>query len=151
MGEQMATKTLLFGCLICFPVALSAQLETAAQDAIRAVLDAQVKAWNKGDLPAFMEGYWQSPALTFFSGNNKTGGWQATLERYRSKYQGEKKEMGQLTFKDLTIEMLGADHALVKGRFVLRLRDDSPTGLFTLIMRKLPVAGWRIIHDHTSG
>jgi ketosteroid isomerase-like protein len=143
-------KRLLFGCLLCCPAALCAQEATTSQNAIRQVLDAQVKAWNKGDLPGFMEGYWQSPELTFFSGNNKTAGWQATLERYRNKYQGEKKEMGQLAFQDLTIEMLGADHALVKGRFLLRLGDESPTGIFTLIMRKLPAA-WRIIHDHTSG
>ena len=31
----------------------------------------------------------------------------------------------------------------------LRLEKESPTGIFTLILRKLP-AGWRIIHDHTS-
>jgi beta-aspartyl-peptidase (threonine type) len=120
------------------------------KDAIRQVLDVQVKAWNKGDLPGFMEGYWQSPELSFFSGNSKTAGWQATLDRYRKKYQGEGKEMGQLAFKDLSIEMLGTDHALVRGRFELQMKDATPTGLFTLIVKKLP-AGWRIIHDHTSG
>src|SRR5262245_55256914 len=90
-----------------------------AKNVIRKVLDDQVKAWNQGDLPNFMKGYWQSPDLSFFSGNNKTAGWQATLERYRKKYQNEKKEMGQLAFKDLSIDVLGPDHALVTGRFEL--------------------------------
>ena len=120
------------------------------KDSVRKVLDAQVRAWNKGDLPGFMEGYWKSPDLSFFSGNNKTAGWQATLERYQKKYQGEKKEMGQLAFKDLSIELLGSDHALVKGRFQLQMKQEAPTGIFTLILKKVP-AGWRIIHDHTSG
>lgn len=123
--------------------------ENTDHKAIRKVLDDQVQAWNKGDLPGFMEGYWKSPDLSFYSGNTRTSGWEATLERYRKKYQGEKKEMGQLTFKEISIEMLGADHALVRGRFHLQLKSESFTGLFTLIIRR-QAAGWRIIHDHTS-
>lgn len=88
--------------------------------------------------------------LTFFSGNQRTAGWQPTLERYRKKYQADNKEMGRLSFKDLNIEMLGSEHAFVRGRFVLAMKNETPTGLFTLILKKLP-AGWRIIHDHTSG
>lgn len=136
--------------LACLAFSLCAGDGNNPGEAIRKVLDAQVKAWNKGDLPGFMEGYWNSPDLSFFSGNNKTSGWQATLERYRQKYQGEKKEMGKLSFTDLSIETLGANHALVKGRFHLKMKNESPTGLFTLILKRTP-AGWRILHDHTSG
>ena len=117
--------------------------------AIQRVLDDQAVAWNKGDLPGFMKGYLESEDLSFFSGNNKTKGWKATLERYQRKYQGEGKEMGKLSFKELTVELLGDDHALVRGRFHLQLKNEAPTGIFTLILRKTP-AGWRIVHDHTS-
>jgi beta-aspartyl-peptidase (threonine type) len=125
--------------------------QDAAQDkkAILAVLQAQDAAWNKGDLAGFMKGYWESDQLTFYSGNTKTSGWKATLERYQKKYQGEGKEMGKLAFEDLSVELLGADHALVRGRFLLQLKNGKATGLFTLILRRTP-AGWRIIHDHTS-
>ena len=126
-----------------------AQAADDAKKAIRKVLDDQVVAWNKGDLPGFMKGYLESDDLSFYSGNNKTKGWKATLERYQKKYQGEGKEMGKLSFKELSIELLGDDHALVRGRFHLELKKDAPTGIFTLILRKTP-AGWRIIHDHTS-
>ncbi len=119
------------------------------RQAIQKVLDDQVVAWNKGDLEGFMRGYWQSPELSFFSGANKTSGWQATLERYRKKYQGEGKEMGKLAFREISIDLLGADHALVKGRWQLTLKSEMPGGLFTLICRKVTV-GWRIVHDHTS-
>lgn len=121
----------------------------ADRTAIQRVLDDQAAAWNKGDLPGFMKGYLESDDLSFFSGNAKTKGWKATLERYQKKYQGDGKEMGKLTFDELSIEMLGNDHALVRGRFRLQLKSDNPTGIFTLVMRKTP-AGWRIIHDHTS-
>ena len=116
---------------------------------IERVLDDQAAAWNKGDLAGFMKGYLESDNLTFFSGNNKTKGWKATLERYQKKYQGEGKEMGKLTFNEISIEMLGSDHALVRGRFRLQLKSENPTGIFTLVMRKT-ATGWRIVHDHTS-
>lgn len=116
---------------------------------IQKVIEDQAAAWNKGDLKEFMKGYHESDDLTFFSGNNKTKGWKATLERYQKKYQGEGKEMGKLTFSELSIDLLGNDHALVTGRFRLQLKSENPTGIFTLIMRRTP-NGWRIIHDHTS-
>ena len=43
-----------------------------------------------------MKGYLESDELSFFSGDKKTKGWKATLERYQKKYQGEGKEMGKL-------------------------------------------------------
>ena len=117
--------------------------------AIQRLLDDQAAAWNKGDLLAFMKGYLESDDLSFFSGNAKTKGWKATLERYQKKYQGEGKEMGKLSFKEMSIELLGNDNALVRGRYHLKMKSGTPTGIFTLILRKTP-AGWRIIHDHTS-
>jgi beta-aspartyl-peptidase (threonine type) len=119
------------------------------ETAVRQVLDAQVAAWNRGDLDGFMAGYWSSPDLTFFSGPDRTSGWQATLERYRKRYKSEGKEMGHLTFRDVTVEVLGPDAALVRGGWRLELSQETPSGLFTLIVRRLP-EGWRIIHDHTS-
>lgn len=139
----------LVAVLYCLHSAVATGSGDKPDRAVAKVLDDQVVAWNKGDLEGFMAGYWQSPDLSFFSGNNKTKGWQATLDRYKKRYQGEGKEMGKLKFSELSVEMLGADHALVRGRWQLTLPKESPTGLFTLIMRKLP-AGWKIVHDHTS-
>src|SRR5262245_59856048 len=61
--------------------------ETLGKKAITKVLDDQVVAWNKGDLEGFMAGYWKSDDLTFFSGKDVTKGWDATLERYKKRYQ----------------------------------------------------------------
>jgi beta-aspartyl-peptidase (threonine type) len=117
--------------------------------AIRAVLDAQVAAWNAGKLEEFMVGYWRSPKLTFFSGGRKLEGWDATLERYRKNYQSEGKEMGKLQFLDLDVQAFG-NGAVVRGRYELTLSDGSkPTGLFTLVFRKFQ-NDWKIVHDHTS-
>ena len=125
--------------------------QSEPEDAIRVVMVSQVKAWNQHDLEGFMAGYWNSPELTFFSGATETHGWQATLDRYRKKYQAADKEMGKLEFHDLQVEMLGSDAAFVRGKFLLTLSNGKqPHGLFTLVFRRFP-EGWRIIHDHSSG
>jgi uncharacterized protein (TIGR02246 family) len=133
--------------------ALAAGLPAARADDeadVRAVLDAQVAAWNRGDLEGFMAGYWRSPELVFCSGATVTRGWEATLERYRKRYKSEGREMGRLRFEALEVERLGADSAFARGEYWLRMSDgQQPHGRFTLILRRLDGA-WRIVHDHTS-
>jgi beta-aspartyl-peptidase (threonine type) len=141
---------LLLSCFISSTfVRADDKKEADSQKEIRQLLGDQVAAWNKGDLIGFMEGYWHSKDLTFYSGKDKRLGWNETLQRYKMRYQGDGKEMGTLTFGELEIEMLGDDHALVKGRWKLDLKKENVEGLFTLILRKTD-KGWKIIHDHTS-
>src|SRR5262245_56442835 len=116
---------------------------------VRAVLDRQVEAWNKGDLETFMTGYWKSPDLTFFSEDKVTSGWQQTIDRYRKRYQSEGREMGKLSFSDLRIKEAGDQMAWVRGRWKLVTSKETLGGLFTLIVERMP-EGWRIVHDHTS-
>ena len=130
-------------------LALLLPTDPKPEDAIRAVLAAQDEAWNRGDLEGFMKTYWKSDRLRFYSAGTVTSGWQATLDRYRKRYQAEGKEMGKLTFADLEVEVLGPDAAMARGRWKLKLTKENPEGLFTLILRKLP-DGWKIVHDHTS-
>jgi len=127
--------------------------ETGAGDpkaAVRAVLDAQVEAWNRGDLEGFMAGYWRSPELVFCSGATLLRGWEATLERYRKRYQAEGREMGRLGFDAVEVLPLGPDAAAARGAWRLHMSDGrQPHGLFTLLLRRMDGA-WRIVHDHTS-
>ena len=122
--------------------------ETEAETAIRAVLDAQAAAWNRGDVEGYMDGYDRSPKTEFVGGDSITRGWQQVLDRYKTKYDTREK-MGTLTFSDLEINMLTKDAALVLGRWRLKRANDEPHGVFTLLFRKTK-AGWRIVHDHSS-
>ena len=118
--------------------------------AIRKVLDDQVAAWNRGDLEGFMAGYWKSDDLVLYSGGDIPKGWQATLERYRRRYQAEGKAMGTLTFADVDVQPLSSEHAFVRGKWKLVMPDASnPGGLFTLLMKRID-GQWRVVHDHTS-
>jgi ketosteroid isomerase-like protein len=120
------------------------------RSAIEQVLRAQQEAWNRHDLDAFMSGYWNSKHLTFFSGAQRTSGWQGALDRYHKNYQSDGKEMGRLEFRDLQIESLSESVALVRGAWHLTMSDGkTPHGLFTLVFRKFR-DGWKIVYDHTS-
>ena len=138
-----------------FPLSLSAQHSagpTKRHDkiatAIRAVLQAQSEAWNRGDIEGYMVGYRRSNETVFISGDSLTRGWQTVLDRYKKNYDSREK-MGMLTFSDLEITPIGNDAAVVIGRWHLQRAKDQPHGRFTLIFRKTK-QGWRIVHDHTS-
>jgi uncharacterized protein (TIGR02246 family) len=116
--------------------------------AVRAVLDAQVQAWNRGDVEGYMEGYERAETTTFVSGDSVTRGWQTVLERYQRSYDTREK-MGTLEFTELDIKPLGPFYAQAAGRWKLTRAGDAPAGRFTLIFRRTD-RGWRITHDHTS-
>ena len=109
---------------------------------------AQVDAWNRGDVDAFMEHYWKSDDLTFSSGGQTTRGWQATLDGYRKRYPTREK-MGRLTLDGLEITPLGDAAALVLGEWKLDRASEPIGGNFTLVLRKID-GRWVIVHDHTS-
>lgn len=139
--------------IFIFLLAMSANVfaqsnDEKAKSAIRKVMDDQTAAWNRGDIEAFMQGYWNSRELKFVSGDSITKGWQPTLDRYKKNYDSKAK-MGVLTFSGLEINVISKDAAVVLGSFALQREQDNPKGKFTLIFRKFK-DGWKIVHDHTS-
>ncbi len=122
--------------------------EKKIDTAVRAVMDAQVAAWNRGDIDAFMEGYAKSSDTLFLSGDTLTRGWQTVLDRYKTNYNSREK-MGTLEFTDLEVKPINDSTAVVIGRWKLTRAGDTPHGRFSLIFRQTP-DGWRITHDHTS-
>lgn len=113
------------------------------------LLDDQREAWNRGDIEAFMEGYLKSPELIFTSGSEVRKGYQVTLDRYRARYGDDSSTMGKLSFEVLELQPLGADGAVLLGRWELSGLDKPAGGVFSVVMERRP-EGWRIVHDHTS-
>jgi ketosteroid isomerase-like protein len=153
MPKSLRTAIVLLLVASAIGVGVGASEKTPAEPGavreIRGVLDRQVQAWNRRDLEGFMQGYWHSPDLTFYSGGTVVSGWEQTLGRYRDRYQSAGNEMGHLEFLDLRIELLGSSAAFVRGRFHLKMTGAESSGLFTLTFRKFS-GGWKIVHDHTS-
>jgi beta-aspartyl-peptidase (threonine type) len=116
--------------------------------AIQEVLKAQQAAWNRGDVDAFVVGYWQSPELTFSGSSGVSRGWDGVLARYKKNYP-DRAAMGELNFSELEFRFLGPDAALVLGKWHLKREKGDVGGVFTLVWQRFP-EGWKIIHDHTS-
>jgi beta-aspartyl-peptidase (threonine type) len=116
--------------------------------AIQEILKAQQAAWNRGDVDAFVVGYWRSPELTFSGSSGVSRGWDGVLARYKKNYP-DRAAMGVLDFSELEFRFLGPDAALVLGKWHLKREEGDVGGVFTLVWQRFP-GGWRIIHDHTS-
>jgi uncharacterized protein (TIGR02246 family) len=154
--ETRSMRLILGGLLVLlFPVAMNAPFlargaDSAEHDraAITDVLNAQQTAWNRGDVDAFLEGYWHSPELTFSGTGGIARGWDGVLARYKKTYP-DRDSMGRLEFSDLEFRFLGPDAALVLGHWHLSRAKGDAGGVFSLVWQPFP-AGWRIVHDHTS-
>ncbi len=140
--------------LALFAFALSAcagaRAFTRADDAaVRGVLTTQEQAWNRGDLRGYMDGYLRSPELVFTSGGNVRRGWDETFAKYQARYGSDPSTMGTLGFDILSIQPLGADGAVVLGRWRLTDTPVAGGGLFSVVLARTPT-GWKVVHDHTS-
>src|SRR3954454_12028182 len=115
----MMRRTLFIGLLFAATGGFAlAQPTDTPEIEIRAVMNAQVAAWNRGDIDGFMGGYARSDKLEFVSGGKITRGWQTVRDRYHRKY-GSRDKMGTLKFSAIKIRMLKRHLALVLGRWEL--------------------------------
>ena len=112
------------------------------------MIQKQAAAWNSGDIDAFMDGYLRSSELRFASGGTVTRGFEPTLARYKARYNTPE-AMGTLSFTELETVLLSEDAAVLHGRWQLTRENDSPSGLFTLVLRKIG-GDWQIISDTTT-
>jgi uncharacterized protein (TIGR02246 family) len=159
MKRALLPITLVIPLLCSAPAARTqsaAKAGEADETAIRAAIKAQSDAWNRADIPGFMQAYEDSEQTTFI-GLTLRKGYQPIRQRYEASYTNPE-QMGKLTFNDLEVRLLpsscgGTEYAVVTGKFHLdraqkgeAKKDD---GIFSLVWRKGP-QGWKIILDHTS-
>jgi uncharacterized protein (TIGR02246 family) len=149
-------KNVLLLVLACVSLTLTARAQSADETAIRAAITAQSEAWNRGNIPDFMQAYEDSPDTTFI-GKTLRKGFQPIRQRYELAYTNPA-QMGKLTFNDIEIRLLKgscgkAEFAVVTGKFHLdRTTKGEATmddGIFSLVWRK-GAKGWKIVLDHTS-
>ena len=151
--KQHATRAASLSLLFLFASACvsapdSTRDSEQAAAAVRAVIEAQAAAWNRGDIEGYMDGYERAETTTFISGDTVTRGWQTVLDRYKKAYDSRAK-MGTLAFSELDVKPLSPFYALANGRWQLTRAGDTPHGRFTLLFRRTN-AGWRIVQDTTT-
>lgn len=131
---------LVFTCC----AALSAA-DTEAQ--IKAVLDFQVDAWNRGDIPTFVTTYADD---CIYLGKQVVHGREQLLARYQKAYP-TREAMGHLSYSTLDVHPLRDDIAIVTGAWHLERSGGAGNvgGFFSLVFQR-GAHGWKIALDHTS-
>ncbi len=154
-------KRLILAIIVSTPLlaaSLAAQNPSvpAPSAIIQAAIQTQADAWNRGDIPAFMQTYENSPDTTFI-GATLRHGYDTILQRYLKNYSTPQ-QMGHLTFSNIEVRLLPSscgqsEYAVVTGNFHLdrtthgeAKKDD---GIFSLVWHLGP-NGWKIVLDHTS-
>lgn len=122
---------------------LSAQNQDV--EAIQQILDEQTVAWSNNDLEGFMQGYWKSDSLTYYSGGQITKGWQITLDNYKKGYP-TKAHSGKLDFKIDEITKISNDAYYVMGQYFLTREAGDKNGTFMIIFKRID-GEWKIIAD----
>ena len=131
------------------PFALGATQDGTAP--VRALLDAQVAAWNRGDLEGFMAGLLalaRARVLLRRHGLERLGRDARALSQA---LPGGRPRDGKLRFEVARGRAARPGRRLRARRVLAADVSDGqqPHGRFTLVLRRLSGA-WRIVHDHTS-
>lgn len=115
---------------------------------VRKILARQNEAWNRGDVDAFMVGYWENDSLMFIGSSGITYGYQNTLANYKKRYP-DKAAMGELTFTLIQVKQISSEYIHVTGKWHLKRSVGDVGGHFTLVFRMI-ANKWLIISDHSS-
>lgn len=141
-------QTLFLSCFLFFMSITAGLNAQPAVKKINLVIENQRNAWNEGDLKAYMAGYWHSDSLVFIGKSGPKYGWENTLNNYLKSYPN-RNAMGHLDFGNLRVELITNKCAFVRGSWKLTRTNDTLSGYFTLIFKKIK-GKWVIVSDHSS-
>jgi uncharacterized protein (TIGR02246 family) len=139
-------KSLFVACFLLLSV--SAFCQSKDETEVRNVLGKQNAAWNRGDVDAFMVGYWEHDSLMFIGKSGVTYGYKNTLANYKKNYP-DTSATGKLTFTLIQVKQLSPEYFHVIGKYYLTRTIGDASGHFTLLFRKIN-GKWVIISDHSS-
>jgi uncharacterized protein (TIGR02246 family) len=146
----MKTRFLLLSILLAAGacVHVSVQSSSASSEAeIRARLDSTAMGWNRGDLATYLAAY--TPDASEMLSDGVAHGVGRIEQTMKEGFWRTGRPLQQLHYEHVEVRMLGEDHALVTGQFVLTGADrPQRTGWFTTVWARTS-DGWRMIHDHS--
>jgi uncharacterized protein (TIGR02246 family) len=120
-----------------------------AREEIATMLRDAARAWNAGDLDAFMADFAAGSGTTFIGSRGVLRGPSEIRAAYAPRFAAGA-QRDSLRFEDLEVHALAPGVSYVIAYYVLH-RGDSTTarGPTSLVMRRTE-QGWRILHDHSS-
>lgn len=140
-------RCLIVLALCVVSVAVRAQIPSA-EGVIPGLLQESADAWNAADLDGHVAIY--ADSARFMTSNGPVTGRHHTRALLAQYFWRDGRPIQQLRFEHLTVTPLGAEHALVTGRFVLEGGgEDERSGWFSTLWA-WSGARWETIHDHSS-
>lgn len=129
--------------------AAPARAQTPADEAaIRAGLEGSAMAWNAADLDGHVA--MNADSIWFMGQGGPLVGRARSRAALERGFFVDGRPLQQLHYERVSVRFLGADHALVVGRFVLTGGDRPETsGWFSTVWARMGDR-WQIIHDHSS-
>lgn len=116
--------------------------------AINKVLKKQRIAWSNNDMEGYMDAYWKSDSLQFYSSHGVINGWDATFDRYEKAYPTEA-HRGKLSYKINAVTQIGNGAYYVLGEYHIKRDAGNASGIFMLVM-KLIKGEWKIVAHTTT-
>ncbi|MGB7395398.1 MAG: nuclear transport factor 2 family protein [Pricia sp.] len=132
-------------CLTCLTALTVVSAQSEDVKIIKSILAEQQKAWSDNDLEGFMQGYWESDSLTYYSRGKITRGWQTTLDNYKKGYPS-KADTGTLNFEIDAITQINEDAYYVMGKYFLTREVGDANGTFMIIFKRIE-GEWKIVAD----
>ncbi len=134
-------------CFLLLSTYSHAQM-SKSERAVKNLLEQQAEDWNRGDLEAFMKGYWKDENLVFIGSRGPSYGWERTMANYKKGYP-DKAAMGNLRFELDQIRQQSKNLVSVVGKFILTRKEEILDGYFLLLVKRIK-GEWKVIADHTS-
>lgn len=114
---------------------------------VKALMDAQTAAWNRGDIAGFCAPYAED--CVFLSPTGLQRGQKTVQDRYTKKYGAAKQTMGRLALEVLDARVTPASVSVAM-RWSLSWepaqKKPPAAGLSLIVWQRLP-GGWRLIQD----
>jgi uncharacterized protein (TIGR02246 family) len=124
-----------------------AQSSASSDAEIRARLDSTALGWNRGELATYLAAY--TPDASEMLGDGVAHGRDRIEQTMREGFWKSGRPLQQLHYEHVEVRMLGDEHALVTGQYVLTGADrPQRTGWFTTVWVRTS-DGWRMMHDHS--
>ena len=123
--------------------------QAALAHQVAAVEYAQVEAWNKHDLQAYLEWYWNSPELISLSNGDEIVGFAALANELRTGFGPEPSSMGHVQMERLRVKMTGSDTAVMVASYVITTSKHSDSIEDTTVLRRFS-EGWRIVFESAN-
>jgi uncharacterized protein (TIGR02246 family) len=129
------------------------ELPPVNTDAIRlqvtANLASDARAWNSGNLDAFLTAYIPSDATTYVAGRDVLHGLTSIRAAYLQRFAAGA-HRDSLRFENVEVDVLAPGVINAIARYVLTRGDSVISQGPTSLVMRWNSGRWRIIHDHSS-